>query len=235
MRRETLSLSRRTLKNQDSREAKRREIMEMALQLLDEQPYAQITLGELAQRGELARNTLYTYFATKEALYLEILSELMVKWLSALDEHLDDLRQELDADALAALTVATLDEARALPMLLALLHQSVEHNIELPEATAFRRRLRDAMLPTAELLEEVFIGFEPGDGFRYLLWCQALIAGLYPMTHPSPTVSRALGAMDLAMFRMDFGGELHRSLQMMLRGWQGGALGLLSAQQEHEA
>lgn len=213
-------MSRRHLKSQDTRELKRRQLMESALLALDEQHYNQISLNDLAQRCEISKNTFYSYFATKEALYLEIILELMLQWLGALDEHLDDLREALDAEALAALTVATLAEAEPLAMLLALLPQGVEHNIELPEATTFRRRLRDAMLPTAELLEEVFTGFEPGDGFRYLLWCQALIAGLYPMTHPSPTLQRALGALDLSMFRMDFGGELHRSLFMMLKGWQ---------------
>lgn len=212
-------MTRRRARNQEAREARKREIVISTLSMLSQSTYHSLTMNEIAEHAQVSKGTLYRYFSTKEALFLHIISELHERWLVELDNQLDDLDAPSDAHTVAALLTATLIDHDPLAALLTLLHQTIEHHIDAAEAMHFRRRLRDDMLPTAETLEQYLPSLQPGDGFRFLLWTQALICGLYPMANPGPVMQTTFRALDLSMFRMDFAGELHRSIVHLLQGW----------------
>jgi AcrR family transcriptional regulator len=57
--------------------SKRERILSAALHLFANQPYQAVTMDSVAQAAGVAKGTLYLYFASKEALYLGILSDSM--------------------------------------------------------------------------------------------------------------------------------------------------------------
>lgn len=52
-------------------------IVAAATRLFAERPYGQVHMSEIAQAAGVAKPTLYRYFATKEALFLEVLEDMM--------------------------------------------------------------------------------------------------------------------------------------------------------------
>lgn len=58
-------------------DARRSEILDAALRLYAERPYAEVSTTDLAREAGVARALLNHYFGTKRALYLEALRELL--------------------------------------------------------------------------------------------------------------------------------------------------------------
>jgi AcrR family transcriptional regulator len=199
----------------EAKEARRQTILEVAVGLLDETPYASLTMAQIAQSAGLAKGTLYLYFKTKEDIYLELLVHEFGGWM-------EDVREGCtgDAPAIARHISRTLCARPRLTRLLALQHAQLEASVDAQAVMICRRRLRDAMLPCAEALEAALTQLAPGDGFRLLIWVHAAACGLIPLGAPAAHVARAHRAMDLAMFRLALEDELAAMIEVMLTGWQ---------------
>ncbi len=63
---------------------RRAEILDVALELLAESGYHDVTMREIAARTEFATGTLYNFFDSKEALYAEVVKTFGQKILSAI-------------------------------------------------------------------------------------------------------------------------------------------------------
>lgn len=206
--------------DEEARAERARAMIEAALALYEEaDDYHAVTMASVARRAGVAKGTLYLYFDTKEELFLAGLGERTGQWLEALDEALGALEAPAGAQTVAACVASTLEPRLTLVRLLARLHGTIEPNIAPKSATAFRRRLRDEMLPIGERLEELVEELDTGQGLRFLLSAQALIIGVHQQADPAPPAERALRALDLAMFRVDFAQGLATTLAALLRGW----------------
>ncbi len=188
--------------------------MEVASGLLDETPYASLTMAQVAQAAGLAKGTLYLYFGTKEEIYLELLVGEFGEWMEGIRGGCAG-----GAEVIARHISRALCARPRLVRLLALQQAQLEAGVEAAAVMTFRRRVRDAMLPCAEALEGALEQLGPGDGFRLLLWVHAAAIGLIPMGAPSAQAARAHRAMDLAMFRIELEGELAAMIEAMLKGW----------------
>lgn len=73
-------------------EQKRRTIQAVAAALFAERPFHEVRLEEIAAKAEVAKGTVYTYFKSKDDLYLAVLYE-------SFSEFVDKLRRELDQKA----------------------------------------------------------------------------------------------------------------------------------------
>jgi len=67
----------RTLRAQKAREARRKQILEAALQVFAEQGYHQTSVTDLVQAAGVARGTFYLYFDGKSAIFHELLDQLL--------------------------------------------------------------------------------------------------------------------------------------------------------------
>lgn len=202
------------------KQTRRQDILRAAAQAFAEQPWPAVTMADVAARAGLAKGTVYLYYATKEALFLELVGEALAAWFAEVEAALSRLTVMLEADALADLVARSLAVHPALLRLLTLLHPVLEQNIAEALALTFKRALRDQMAAAGALLERRFLDFEPGDGGRFLLRLHALVIGLHAMATPSAPVARALALPELAPLRVDFAAELRASVAAMLRGWR---------------
>ncbi|MEM1347104.1 MAG: TetR family transcriptional regulator [Myxococcota bacterium] len=199
---------------------KRRALLEAARQLLATTRHDDVSMSQLARAAGVAKGTLYLYFSTREEVFVEILTDELNDWFATLTRVLSEHAGRITPEQVGEAMAGTLAERATLLELWARLHPVLEQNIETSAATEFRRRLRDRLLPLGELMESKVAQLEPGDGFRVLLWTEALVLGLHQLANPTTAVAKALGALDLAMFRVDFSTELARSIATMLRGWR---------------
>lgn len=199
---------------------RRVEILRAAATAFASSPYAAVTMADVAHRAGLAKGTVYLYYATKEALFLQLVIEALAEWFAEVASELTREGAPLGPEALAQLLVRTLSARPELTRLLPILHPVLEQNIEESLALSFKRSLRDQTAAAGLLLERRFANFNNGDGVRFLLRLHALVIGLHAMASPSPTVARVLELPELAALRVDFVVELEAAIAAQLRGWQ---------------
>ncbi|MBL9105673.1 MAG: TetR family transcriptional regulator [Myxococcales bacterium] len=213
---------------------RRRDILRAAAQAFAEAPLSSLTMTDVARRAGLAKGTIYAYFASKEALFLQLVTESLAEWFAAVEAELQRAREPLTAESLAGLLARTLAADSQLTRLLTVLHPVLEENIDDALALEFKRRVRDQLVGAGLLLErrcrelapasadpdappEPVLG--PGDGVRFLLDLDALVIGLHAMATPSAAVARVLALPELAPMRVDFAAELQLATTRLLRGW----------------
>lgn len=59
-------------------DARRKQILECAIELFGERPYSDVSTVELASRAGVARALINHYFGTKRALYLEVIRAMLI-------------------------------------------------------------------------------------------------------------------------------------------------------------
>jgi AcrR family transcriptional regulator len=201
------------------KQVRRADILRAAAEAFAGSPYAAVTMADVARRAGLAKGTVYLYHATKESLFLQLVSDALARWFADVAVELAASPARLGPEALAGLLVRTLAARGELTRLLPLLHPVLEQNIDEALALTFKRRLGEQTAAAGAALERRFPGFRAGDGVRFLLRLHALAIGLHAMASPSDPVARALALPELAPLRVDFVAELQATVAALLRGW----------------
>ena len=203
------------------KESRRQAILDCALQLFQEVPYADLRMADLAKRVGLGKGTLYLSFPTKEALFLAVLQLEMGSWFLAACDRLArtpvDTEPRLVADAL----VQELLRRPMLPKLHALLYNVLEPNVPLEEAVAFARFLKRGVMAVGEQLERVLTGLPRGRGAAYVIRFNTLVMGNQLMSSRPPMVRGALREADSSLFDFNFERGLRGAAVDMLAGMLG--------------
>jgi len=213
-----MSIKQRAISN-EQKEERRLALLEAALALFQEGGYEYASMVAVARRAGVAKGTVYLYFKTKEELFLALQQVQYADWFDAMDGLLAGEDAPLTPAALAATVADSLQVRPAFVRLIAILHTTLERNIDLPTALAFKEMLRARALQTGGLLERRLPFLEPGQGVRLLLHIQALVIGVQHLAEPAPIVQQAFREEpNLAIFEVDFQAEFRNALESMLAG-----------------
>lgn len=213
-----MTLAKQRARRAEDKEIRRRDIMQAALDLLGERRFAEIKMIDIARQASLAKGTLFLYFPTKEALFLDILEDLLAEWLEELDSQLDNGRGRWTSARVARIITDTLVARDTLTRLLTLVSSVLEHNVDVERVVAFKHRLLELLPPTAARLEQRMPFLSVGAGIRLLLQIYAVVVGLRQLCDPGAVAMEALGRPELAPLVIDFGSELRSLLTVLLRG-----------------
>ncbi|AEV74913.1 transcriptional regulator [Mycolicibacterium rhodesiae NBB3] len=202
--------------------ARRVAIKTVAREMLAEKSVAEISLRELSDRVGLAKSNVLRYYDSREAIFLEVLDEEFVMWLSDVEERLGRPRARKPAYA-NEIRVATViaDSLLTRPLfgeLLGSMASVLERNISHDFARDFKARTMARMASLAELVG------------RHLPWLPAeftaffaegslmLTAGGYPFSVPTEPVRAAIEQIGLPDPGQRFGEGLRVGLQTWLIG-----------------
>lgn len=203
----------------DQKDLRRGDILAAAATLFERQPYEAITMNHVAKAAGVAKGTLYLYFPTREALFLQLLGQHYAGWFDALDARLRQPR--LSAHAWAEWVAGELLARPLFLRLVAILHVVLERNVPLPEVLAFKRQLASRVAASGVELERA-LDLPPAAGGRLLLWLQAVVPGLAQMAAPAAPLRAAIEAdRQLAGLLVDFTTELRALLAAVVHGLQG--------------
>lgn len=177
-----------------------------------------VSMAEIAKGSGLAKGTVYLYFETKEALFLQLLSDEMRAWFEDTAAALAGPVSE--PSTVVHVIAATLSGRPLLPRLLGLLHPILEQNVEGETLFAFKSRLLELTANSANLFERV-LSLPAGAGVSLTLWMHALTIGLAQIAAPSPAVKGLMQAdHSLTTFQIDFSTEVEAALNALFIGIQ---------------
>jgi AcrR family transcriptional regulator len=205
-------------RSQEAKQVRREAILAAAQRLFDEKSYEGLTVDAVAKTSRIAKGTVYLYFGTKEAIFLELLLLEVEAWFAALAEPLDQLDRG-DIPGVANLLSRSLGERRTLRRLASLLHQTLEQNVDAKTVHSFKRRALESMAPTAARLERCLPQLAPGEGLKLLLDVHAFVIGVGHMAEPGQVVAQVIAEPGFELYRVDFVPKMRELVEMVLRGW----------------
>jgi AcrR family transcriptional regulator len=178
-----LRVTRRALQA-DAKEQRRTRILDAAERVLLAAPNRDIGMADVAQAAELAKGTVYLYFAGKEELLLALHERQIEGFFSGLSEAASLGRLDFEA-------VFRLIDAHALspPLYLPLASRclgSLDFSVAPAVRAAYKARIAGHLDRVGRLLEQHFSGLEVGGGVSLLFSSYALIMGLWQLLSPDP-------------------------------------------------
>jgi len=211
--------------DEQQKQDRRQAILTAALTLFQAATYEAVSMAAVAEGAGVAKGTLYLYFKTKEALFLALQAEAFTAWFARIDTFLRATSEPLATQTVVAFMVDSLAQQKAFLRLIAILHTTLEHNIDFATALAFKQTLRTHILQTGALLEARLSFLYPGNGAQLLLRLYALVIGLQHLSDPAPMVQQTLAEPGLDLFKVDFYSELSATLGALVQGFALQSLG----------
>jgi AcrR family transcriptional regulator len=200
-----------------AKEARGRQILAAAAELLEGWSYSDITMDRIAERAGVAKGTLYLYFRTKEALFLSLYEDRLSAWYAELQALADHGEGTVDPAAASRVIASTLAARPILIHLHGLLHSTLGHNIDLETTVAFRRRQHGKVSTLASAFAGRIENLSSLRALRFLIQLEVVVGGLSWAANPPSAVAQALEEEDLAVFRIDFEEELREIVTALLR------------------
>lgn len=197
---------------------RREEIVLAAAALLDRQPLESISLNAIARDAGIAKSAVYRYFESREAIFLKILETDWRHWLDVLDERLAPLSGTNDAAAVAAALTTTTVEHPRMCWLVSALASVLEHNLSEDVILAFKQESLQLGLRLVSSLQGALPAIDATRLVQFLHPAFGLIAGLWPLSHPSASVRKVMARPEFAPFQPNFEEQFQRTLCMTLQG-----------------
>lgn len=212
-----MSTFRQRARTPEQKQARKNAIVQAAKQLMADTSIDAITIGALADCSGLARGTAYSYFTSKEALFLSVMESDLRHWIDELSLQVEAMSATDARDALPALIGSSLWRHPRLLDLMAALHTTLETRASENDIRQFKLALTDLMRPF-EALIEAKCQLAQGAGYSFLVTTNALAIGLGQMGRPSPRVTAIMDTEpSLGRFKIDFEQQFTQTLRSVLR------------------
>ena len=212
-----MNSARRAVRDEQKLE-RRQAMLETAWQMFQQTNYEAVTIAAVAEASGLAKGTVYLYFKTKEELFLSIQEQQLAAWFDEVDAHLEAASGNCTVPQVVSIISNTLTERPGLTRLLAILHITLEQNVDYNTALRFKRMLLKHLGRTGTLLEQCLPFLTKGEGIQLLLRSHVLVIGLQHLSDPAPIIKDVLQEPDLQIFEIDFAREFSDTLEAMLYG-----------------
>src|SRR5678816_1122949 len=134
----------------EHKEERRNAILDVARQLAETMPYAEVTMDAVARRAGLGKSTLYGYFDTKDKLFIAVADVEFAKWFADVSAKVVGVT---DFKEMSSLICSTILERKLLMGLRAVLHPVIEHGIDRETAIRFKTLFLERTTATGRTLE----------------------------------------------------------------------------------
>ena len=178
-------------------------ILEAAAALFDQKELADISMRDVAADSGLSKASLYSYFKTKEEVFATLFLKESAVWFELVEPKLRQLRSP-DVSQVAEVLTDVLRERQRFARLTVVLASVLERNMSTDFIREFKMKLNKFLGQIVSVLQTVFPEMNPQSGIEFLYQHHSMIAGLWPLTHPSPEVAEVLASEEFQGIIVDF-------------------------------
>ena len=203
-------------RNPDQKAERIDAILAAAAALFDEKELSDISMRDVADRAGLGKASLYHYFKTKEEVFISLYRSELDAWLPAVQDRLNRLRSPNPERVAKALTDALRERSRFC-RLTVVFSSVLEHNLSKEFIQEFKLSLLAPLGQFSATLQRVNPELSDEAVHEFLFQHHAMIAGLWPLAHPSPEVSDVLNDKRFLSFRIDFYQLFQGGIQRLLQ------------------
>ena len=200
----------------DEKRQKQERIVDALEELFVAHAFDEISMARIAEGAQLAKGTLFLYFASKEELFLGLASRRFAEWFPALEAALSEIDLAtgevsvgISAGAVAEAVLASLCGREDLLKLLVILHTRIEAGA-LPETVhRFRRQLSLGIEAVALHLSRLLPFLSRTAALERARGIYTLVIGVRQLCGPSPGAT-------VSLFRADFTDTFRRMCEAYL-------------------
>lgn len=167
----------------EQKQQRRETILAAARELALEHGVGRVTLGSVADAVGLAKSNVIRYYGTREEIFLALAAEGWQEWRDTVSERLD--AGEGAVDVLAE----TLSDRPLFCDLLSLTATTLEHNISLEAARAFKQTVLATVGALAATVSRALPDLTEREAVDLVAAAAALAGSLYPVATPPPVLA----------------------------------------------
>lgn len=164
-------------------------ILEAARRLAMRDGVRNVSLGDIAADVGMHKTALLRYFGTREEIYLRIATDSWQEWTTTLSADLVALAPG-DVTGIADAIATSLETRPLLCDLFTHAPLNLERNVSLTAVFAFKLAAITSVAALTEAIRHVLPELTKDDGAELLVGITTLAAGLWQLSHPSPTVAK---------------------------------------------
>ncbi|MFN3193212.1 MAG: TetR family transcriptional regulator [Aureliella sp.] len=178
-------------------------ILEAAATLFDEKDFLDISMRDVAEQAGLGKASLYHYFKTKEEVFISLYRIELEDWKADALKRLRRIRTPNPERVAKLLTDALRDRPRFC-RLTVVFSSVLERNLSVEFIREFKMSLLEPLEQFSIAMMESLDGMTESSIQDFLMQYHALVAGLWPLAHPSPEVAAILEEPEFVGLRTDF-------------------------------
>lgn len=191
-------------------------ILDAAGALFDSNALNEISMTSLADKAGMGKASLYSYFGSKEEVFLSLFRREGDAWLLDQEQALGRLRAP-DATRVARCIAKVSVKHRRLCYLATLLHAILEENTPCEALLAFKLDMREPLFRFAAAVRKALPSVSARDAQTLFIQHHALLVGLWPFANPGNNAASALEDERLKDFHIEFRGVFESSLRAIIQ------------------
>tara|TARA_R110002073_G_scaffold336379_1_gene532735 strand:- start:20623 stop:21276 length:654 start_codon:yes stop_codon:yes gene_type:complete len=191
-------------------------ILEAAATLFDEKELADISMRDVAATAGLGKASLYHYFSTKEEVFICLYREELHDWLLDVENRLKRLRSPTPKRIAKSLTEAIRNRDRFC-RLTVVLASVLERNLTTDFLREFKRSLLGPLERCSAALQSVRPEMSAAAVQEFIIQHHAVIAGLWPLAHPSEEVSTLMKEDEFRGHQVDFYRTFESTIRQLMQ------------------
>lgn len=207
----------------EEQKAKRKQaILDAARELFSHSDFHVIKVSEIAKKAGIGKGSIFLYFKSKEELFIYLAMEEFEESYKKFKSFLDSIedRRKISGSIIIEILEKTFLDNDILIRLLTISNIILEQNINYEEAMEYKSFFNDHIIEIGKILEENIIFFQEGDGVKFMMYCFALIIGLYQMSHPPTVIQQVLESFEYPVFNVDFKSYYIEMINLILNGME---------------
>ena len=164
--------------------AHREKIVDACETLYQSRTFSEVTFAEIGKASGFTRTSIYTYFHTKEEIFLALLQREYGKWVADIDS-IGSSKGKLTARQLAKQLAASLGKRFQLLKLLSMNLYAIEENSRLENLVEFKKTYKAAVEALENCLKKLKPELTEAEIEAFVYQFLPFMFGLYPYAFPS--------------------------------------------------
>jgi AcrR family transcriptional regulator len=190
-------------------------ILDAAGALFDRSPLHEISMTSLAEEAGMGKASLYSYFGTKEEVFLSLFRQEGDAWILHQEQALSRLRTPDAAKVARCIAKVSVGHKR-LCYLATLLHAILEENTPCEALLEFKLDMREPLFRFAAAVQKALPELSARDAQTLFIQHHALLVGLWPFANPGMNAASALEDVRLKDFHIEFQSVFESSLRAII-------------------
>ena len=174
----------------------------------------------IAKKANVSKGTLYVYFLTKEALFLDYAKHEIEQFFERLNFYLTQKVQSSGIENVTHALKQAYSDSEDMIRLLSILHNVLESNAGFEKALDFRQSLLPLLETAGQHCEQQLSFIPSGEGKRLLLTIHGISLGLHQLSNPSDTIKKVEQQANMSLYQFDFKTALLTTVDLLLAGME---------------
>ena len=170
--------------------SRQEEIIAVCDAIYCEKGYEAVHFKAVSRMTSISRPTIYNYYCTKEEIFLDIIKRDFAKWTDELKAHFDTTEKMTKEEFCAFLANSLVKHEKYFELLAVYIHP-IEKNSRLEKLTAFKEAIQPFSGVFLSGLDKYFSNAKNEDKKQFYFHFQAVVHGMYPLTHLSKKQEQA--------------------------------------------